>query len=262
MNYFSFLAVMIKIIGSSDRGVRSVNAQIQEYIKNHISTEKVFANSENLVAWDQTMINAFYHYCFEYSVIPTINLSLESVLRLNGSPEHVTIVFRKFQLMSDILKHRLLAQKCKSTMSDISKYDRDNISDKDNLYFIYCPMDEFICGRLKKNLLKDGYSVQEHSSTNQNQACALHNFDASLICFSDNFLKDPMCMEALRDAKQSHIPIIPILIINEQREDNWLSSVTIAGSFYECFEQEINLEIGRDFDIEYDVIHLSLVSNS
>ena len=252
------------MIASTSVDLLSSENTIRNYVQNHICTKQNPRLEFDLRQWDQHMINAFYNYCLKKSVLPSINLVTQSQLQLVGSISDVEQAVTKCKLMCEISKQKYVIESATPSIgrSTVSKKVGTTQSSLDgyNIYFSYCQFDQSICHQLLRSLADEGYRICRKSSDNVVSIDDLKKSDVVLVAFSEAYLKDPYCMTELNHAKLARKNIISFIVRDATSENQWLSSLTIADSFYELFEREIDLEFTDDYDLEYDQLLTTLVS--
>lgn len=187
-------------------------------------------------------------------------------LELVGSMSDVTKAVAKCKLMHEISNEKPLVKVGTSIRRRSSATANDNQNPTSstgfNIYFSYCDGDQPLCTRLAACLISEGYSLCQKSSKSSFSTSDIAMSDVILIAFSEKYYKDVNCIAEFNYARSVGKCLIPFMISEEIPENAWLSSITLAESFYDLFEREIDLEFVNDFDLEYDQLLSTLVSLS
>jgi hypothetical protein len=237
--------------------------EINRYIQKYISTIKTVKNASDLGKWDQHMINAFYKYCRDKSILPKIDLTIYQ-LQLTGPTKNVEKAMRKFQLMSEILTLKSLTRipPPVAVRSSISVKTRPSVVSHAgyNIMFSYCPQDQTVCHQLTTALVGEGYSVCQSSSDLTVSQQQIERADLMLIYFNENYSKNTHCMAEFGYAKSKGKKMIPIVVMDNTEESSWMCSINTIQLHYEFFDAEIEVEFTGDFDLDYDKLLAVLVS--
>ena len=237
---------------------------MNDYVQKHSIVNKTLSNEIDLSQWDQHMINVFYNYCLNNSILPNINLINNSQINLIGSIIDVEKAIEKCKLMSEILKQKSSIQIPAPTTprTSIKASGRLNQIDRDgyNMYFSYCQHDQNICDRIMSCLMSEGYCICQTSSNISLSQSQIDKSDILLIGFSKSYTKSRYSMSELNYGKSTRKKIIPFIMRKSKKRNSWLSSLELAEFFYELFDAEIDIEFNDDFDLEYDKLLSTLVS--
>lgn len=232
-------------------------------------------NAFNPEFWNQHMINVYYKYCIEKSVLPKIHLINEQNTRkrldLVGSPSAVSEMKERYELMLDIMKQK------KSTSSQLNEHTMiwnhhqqvkltlDDPSDAYNILILSCAEDDAMSNRLAAHLTEEGYSVKINFSNEipSMVKSQCEKSDVVLVYFSGNYAKNEDCMRQIRQTNMLGKRIISILSTRKspEQENYWLDSVMTADLYYELFKENIRFQFNEDFGLEYDKLLAELVSN-
>ncbi|CAF1159377.1 unnamed protein product [Rotaria sordida] len=248
--------VQISVLTLSNLDLIKCEHEINNYVEKHFVIKRTITDELNIRQWDQHMINVFYKYCLNKSVLPMIDLMTNSQIHLIGSMLNVKKVMEKCKLMSEIFKEKLslqtqAASTSRTLFTKIKHPSQINVKGY-NIYFSYCQYDQTICNRITTYLINEGYSLCETSLTTTKFQSDIDKSDVILIPFSENYSKNKHSTDELNYAKSKGKILIPFVMRNTLEENSWLSSLTIAELFYDAFNSEIDIEFKDDFDFEYD----------
>ncbi|CAF4138111.1 unnamed protein product, partial [Rotaria sordida] len=255
--------VQISVLTLSNLDLIKCEHEINNYVEKHFVIKRTITDELNIRQWDQHMINVFYKYCLNKSVLPMIDLMTNSQIHLIGSMLNVKKVMEKCKLMSEIFKEKLslqtqAASTSRTLFTKIKHPSQINVKGY-NIYFSYCQYDQTICNRITTYLINEGYSLCETSLTTAKFQSDIDKSDVILISFSENYSKNKHSTDELNYAKSKGKILIPFVMRNTLEENSWLSSLTIAELFYDAFNSEIDIEFKDDFDFEYDKLLSRLV---
>lgn len=237
--------------------------EITNYIQKHILSNKILTNELGLRQWDQTMINAFYKYCLNRSVLPNIDLNTNSQIKFIGSIINVAKAIEKYKLMTEIFKEKSLLKIPPPVIPRASSRTgtRPNPIDLKayNVYFSYCQHDQELCHRISSCLIGEGYFVCETPSDKSRCQSLMDKSDVILVGFNEKYSDNQDCKVELNYAMSSKKKLIPFVIRDKTEENSLLASLTVAELFYDLFDTEIEIEFNDDFDLEYDKFLTKLV---
>ena len=267
IGWFIFLATLITLATIKGNNTIACEKEVNHYIRDNISTNKILINASDLEKWDQHMVNAFYKYCLEKSVLPKIELTSHR-LQLIGLAQDVEKATQKYKLMSEIvtLKSGIHGPPPVARRSSIAGRNQLNSASSSgyNIAFSYCSQDQVACSQLTTSLINEGYSLCQTSANTFLSQSQIEKADLMLVYFSENYSQDARCMADLNHTKSRGIKIIPIATTKNDHQDleenSWLNSMTNAQLFYDLFDIEIEVEFTDDYELEYDKLLTILVS--
>ena len=267
MNNFFFSAIHITLTTSKGNNLTTCEREIKSYARNSMSGNEIVRNTSDLERWDQHMINAFYKYSLDKSVLPKIHLRTFE-LQLIGLTENVKKAKEKYHLMSEILKLKSAIRIPPTIIPRASVPDKHRVKSASNtdynIAFSYSPQDEAICQHLAVCLIAEGYSLCQSSSDTFLSQAQVERSDLVLIYMSEKYSQDAHCMSAMNDAKSMGKKIISITsvrsITQDTQDDAWLRSMIHTQLSWDLFDTEIEVEFMEDFHLEYDRLLTLLVS--
>ncbi|CAF4114978.1 unnamed protein product [Adineta steineri] len=212
--------MLITLTTSSNDDLRRCEHETNDYVEEHIISNRSVNLQFDFRRWNQHMIYSFYSYCLTKSVLPRLTLKDDVQLQLIGSILDVEKVTAKCQLMCDISDELTSTNQSQSSSTGY------------NIYFSYCRSNQSTCHQLFNCLTNEGYSICRKSSKKSLSASDIEKSDVFVVVFSE----------------EQHIP-----------DNEWLSSLTLATLFYDLFDCEIDLEFIDDFDLEYDQLLSTLL---
>jgi hypothetical protein len=260
--------IEIIVTTSKEYDLSICEREINNYIQKHLSTTETLKNANDLVNWDQYMINAFHKYCLDRAVIVNMDL-ISKQLCLTGTIEGVNKSIEKYRLLCEIFKLKSsirIPPAIKPRTSLGEKQTTETSSNRSyNIAFSYSQQDQSVCHHLLALLLSEDYQICQASSSGSISKSRLDRSDVLLVYFSENYFQDTHCMADINYAQSSGKIIVPIAEMKKSHQDldennSWLQSMTITGLFYDVFNREIELEFIGDFDLEYDKLLSVLVS--
>ncbi|CAF1189241.1 unnamed protein product [Rotaria sp. Silwood1] len=250
----SIIQITVATASNFDR-VKCEN-EINNYVQNYITANKTLSNELDVRQWDQNMINAFYKYCLDKSILPKIDLLVHTHIHLTGAMLCLKKTIEKYKLMSEIFKHKSSLRIPPPVIPRTSKPTNDRSKQMNlnayNIYFSCCEQDQTFCNRITSYLIGEGYSVCETSSNSSQFQSFIDKCDVILISFNENYFKNKYSNMELNYAKLKGKQLLPFVIRYSSEENPWLTSLTLAELFYDVFNTEIDIEFKDDFDLEYD----------
>ncbi|CAF1547586.1 unnamed protein product, partial [Rotaria sordida] len=171
------------------------------------------------------MINIFYKYCFDHSVLPKFyriekETNQKCYLELASSVVSMDELKQKYKTMSEIMEQKLIAMNATTEQLENDKLNKIKSKDDAKLLKIYnmvivcCPNDTLSVHCLADRLIDEGYLVCI-DDTNQLPLTTGANFektDLLLIYFSKEYSENADRMTQLKLIKASGKKIIPILV--------------------------------------------------
>ncbi|UJR11256.1 hypothetical protein I4U23_015438 [Adineta vaga] len=222
----------ITLITSKGNSLRICENDINNYINKHVISTQRINKALELKNWNQHVVNYFYKYCLDKSVLAIMDLH-NFYLDLIGLPENVVKAITKYENIPKILKLKSLIR---IPPAVTPRKDRT------------------ICRRLATSLAGEGYSICKSSSNNPLSESQINQSDLLLIYFSGDYLGDAQCMNVINYARKNSS--------RDMGKSAWIYSMKIDGLFYNIFETEIELEFSGDFDLEYDQMLLALLRHT
>ncbi|CAF3609150.1 unnamed protein product [Rotaria socialis] len=251
--------IQITLAASSNLNLIKCENEITDYVQKHILANKTLSNEFDVRKWDQHMINAFYKYSLNQSVLPNMDLTNNSQIQLVGSMSNVEKTIEKYKLMSEIFKQKSTLQIPPPVAARTSTRSKQIDLKAYNIYFSFCQQDQTLCNRINNCLKGEGYVLYETPTNVSRFQSYIDKSDVILIAFDEEYLENSHSISELNYTKSARKKIIPFVIRNNTKENSWLSSLTIAESFYDLFDTEIDIEFKDDFDLEYDKLLTKLL---
>ena len=213
---------------------------IQVYVKNNLLKSLDLNQSFDPNIWNQSMINTFYKYCLDHSVLPKIKST--QCLTLIGSILEVDKAREKYFLMTE-------TEKLRQTNNSTICLD-------------CCFNDKMLVDQLAQRLMDENYTVVidyvNQQTTNKNKL----KIDLTIVCFSWNYSQDADCLKSMLTLKESKKMIVPIFFtkISFNGQEDWIEQVEAEEWFYVTFEQSIQFRLTENSDFQYDKLIIELVS--
>lgn len=189
--------------------------------------------------WNQPLINAFYQYSTDRSVLPKLDTQQE--ILLYGPVSHVYDVHQKYQFINTYIEQIIHLPVGSFTKISTNRY---------NVLISYSEEDSKIAHRLADRLMEEGFAV---SIGLEEIPKKISRSDCVILCLSENYFRDTRCQHQANDIQQSEKPILPIKVQYFQPID-WLKKFIEKESIFHLFGSD------NQFNYEYKKILLKLVS--
>ena len=150
--------------------------------------------------WNQELVNGFYAYCREASVLPQINDRQQMVLL--GPITNVHQAYQKFQFAHVLAQLRSSLQRC----------SRASALDDFRIVFSYALEDSKVCQWLQTRLINEGFSVWMKSDPSEDTMEKIDRADLLILCLSENYFGELSCVREAKYGHEAKKNILPIQV--------------------------------------------------
>ncbi|CAF1313135.1 unnamed protein product [Rotaria sp. Silwood1] len=204
----------------------------------------------------QTDKDGFAQVAIPISILPNIDLTNNSQIQLTGLTADIGKTVEKYKLMSINWKEKsslnIPPPVAPRTLNRHGNRPNPVELKAYNIYFSYCQYDQAICNRINTYLYGEGYLICETLSNMSKFQSYVDKSDVILVAFSEKYSENEQSLTELNYAKSARKKMIPFVIRNNATEHAYLTSLTLAESFYDLFDIEMDIEFKDDFELEYE----------
>lgn len=193
--------------------------------------------------WNQDLINAFYKYAIDRSVLPKVD-SQQQIL-LYGAVNHVYDVHEKYQLTNAYIHEKMHLPIGFLGQTSTTSY---------HILFSYAEEDSSMAHRLANRLLEEGLTVSVELMEFEEISKKIARSDCVIVCLSENYFRNSRCKQEASYIQQIGKSFIPVKVQYYQPID-WLKKFIEKESFFQVFGSD------NQFHSGYDKILLKIVSS-
>ncbi|CAF0947415.1 unnamed protein product [Adineta ricciae] len=254
---------IISLKTSSDNNISQCQKAINDYIEKNIFIAVKINKPFDESVWNQHMINDYYNYCLQESILPSLlQTGSSSYLELSGPIRKVDLAKEKYELMSKIAYLKVIPTNL--VAAKMTRKPFEEKSKQGNIFLSFCSADGILPDILNSRLIDEDYVVLVDASdhTSSSFAAKMERADVVVICFTVNYYKNMHCRNVLRTAKESlNKTIVPVVLIpkSSNQENNWMRWIETEELYYEVFADEIRFKLNEDFDLNYEKLLAELL---
>ncbi|CAF1260775.1 unnamed protein product [Adineta ricciae] len=254
---------IISLKTSSDNNISKCQKAISDYIEKNVFVAVKINKPFDENVWNQDIINDYYNYCLQESILPSFSQTgSSSCLELSGPIREVYLAKEKYELMSRIAYLKVIPTNLAA--SKMIRKPFEEKSRQNNIFLSFCSADGILPDILNSRLIDEDYAVLVDASdhTSSSFAAKMESADVVVICFTVNYYKNTHCRNVLRTAKESlNKTIVPVVLIpkSSNQENNWMRWIETEELYYEVFTDEIRFKLNEDFDLNYEKLLVELL---
>ncbi|UJR07881.1 hypothetical protein I4U23_012163 [Adineta vaga] len=187
----------ITLTATNKKHLTQCDKKIKHYFERSMCRQVL---SSKCNEWNQDVINGFYSYCREISVLPQLNDQQQLVLF--GPIANVNQAYQKYELTDALVQMRL----------SIDQNALKSIPNSFKIVLSYAIDDAAICQQLRTCLTNEGFFVWMRSDSSENSFPKIDRSDLFILCLSTNYFNDRNCIEEAKYAYEKQKNIIPIKV--------------------------------------------------